>query len=400
MKKVTVLLSMALAAAMSMAGFAGCNQKAAEKEENKQKTVMNVSLNPEVEFLLDVDGKVISVNALNEEGNLVISAEAFENVEGKTAEEAAQLFLQVTKDTGYLVEGNASVGDNTIDIAISGDTSAATELFNDVKAKMDEYLTAENVTASIEQAAAITEAQLKALVAECAPYVETAQMEYEQLLNTLETSRKETAEFYSQELKKAYYEAKAFAMKQAELETLRSHLGALQQLIFDGLNSAYTNAVTIIENTRMSMLVNENSIYQTALKAFREAKVEYLNYRKEVALGDAEISVEVTANLENLQKLVEDAETALLKAGEEANAALDQLKATVTENYNLVIAELEKHSVKANQHLEEISAKQQEKQAAFFAEFEQAYASVIQSSEKNWTDMESQLEKTAESSAQ
>lgn len=395
MKKSTALFAMALTAMVGATSFASCNLMQGQQEGAEQKTVMNVSLNPQVEFVLDKDNKVLSVNALNEEGNLVISAAAFENVEGKTAEEAANLFVQVSKETGYLVEGGAELGDNKIDISISGDTKQAETLFNSVKTKVDEYLTQENVTAQIAQAAAITEEQLKALVEECAPYVETAQMEYAELVDTLVESRKETAEFYSQELKNAYYEAKAFAMEQAELETLKTHLNSVQQIVFDGMSSAYTMAVDMIESTRMTVLVNEDSIYQLALKAFREAKIDYLHYRKQIVTENVEIDVQVTANLENLQTLVDNAEAALIKAGEDANATLDNLKTAVTENYNKLVALLEEQAVKANEHLEEISVKQKEKQTAFFTQFESTYAQAITAAENNWAAMKTELEKQA-----
>lgn len=388
------LFAVALTAVMGVTGFASCNKNGNEsgQESKETKTVMNVSLNPEVEFVLDANDKVISVNALNEEGNLVISAEAFENVEGKSAEEAAKLFVQVTKDTGYLVEGNAEIADNEISISLSGDTEEAEALFNDVKATVSEYLTAENVTATIEQAAAITEEQLKALVAECAPYVETAKMEYEELIDTLAESRKETAEFYSQELKNAYYEAKAFAMEQAELETLRAHLNIVQQAIFDGMTTAYTAAVETIESIRMNMLVSEESPYQMALKSFQTAKIDYLNYRQEVALGETEITVEITAELEDLQDLVEKAEKALLQAGENANAMLDKSKATVTANYEKIVKLLEEQSVKASAYVDEISTKQKEAQTAFFTAFETNYANAITAAESGWSDMKTELE--------
>ena len=216
MKKFVAILSSALFLATSVSALVGCGGK----ENADDKTVMNISLNPSVEFVLDKDNKVVSVNALNEEGNLIVGVEGFV---GKDAEDAAQLFVQVSKETGFIVEGNASVADNKLSISISGDEKAATDLYNEVKGKVDAYFSAENVTAVVEQAAAITEEQLEKLVAECAPYMEAAEvksMEYAELVETLYQSRKETAEFYSQELKNAYYEAKAFVLEQAELETL------------------------------------------------------------------------------------------------------------------------------------------------------------------------------------
>ena len=91
MKKMMAVLGASIFTFTGMSVFAGCSEQA------EGKTVMNVSLNPEVEFVLDADNKVVSVNALNEEGNLIVSAEVFT---GKSAEEAAQLFVKVSKETG------------------------------------------------------------------------------------------------------------------------------------------------------------------------------------------------------------------------------------------------------------------------------------------------------------
>ena len=88
-------------------------------DENKENKVMTLSFNPQVEFVLDADDKVVSVTALNEEGNLIISAESFQTVEGKSAEDATKLFLQVSKEYGFLVSGSANTGDTTNEFSIS-----------------------------------------------------------------------------------------------------------------------------------------------------------------------------------------------------------------------------------------------------------------------------------------
>ena len=64
--------------------------------------------------------------------SIAITADAFKNVEGKTAEEGAELFVQVAEETGFLVKGRVSAGDNETEIAFSGDTEDAQELFNKV----------------------------------------------------------------------------------------------------------------------------------------------------------------------------------------------------------------------------------------------------------------------------
>lgn len=393
MKKIRAILCTLLALGMSAVSFASCDLLGFGAEAENQQTVMNISLNPKVEFVLDENDKVVTVNALNEEGNLIISAEAFENIEGKDAEEAAKLFVEVSKETGYLVSGTLSAGENQISVAFSGDTDKAKALYEEVKGKMNEYLSSESVTARIEQAAALTEAQLKALVEECAPYIETAQMEYKELVATLIEQRKETAEYYSQELKKAYYEAKEFAMQQAELETLKGHLNAMQQIAFEVLNTAYETTIELIERTRMEMLVNEDSIYQKALVAFRKVKAEYLKARNEFSIGGADITIEFTEEeLAALKTKVEEAETALLNAGTRASEALDSLKAKVDESYDKAIVKLQEYSVKADQYVEEISANQKEKQAAFFTAFENKYKAAKEAAQNQWNEMQQELE--------
>ena len=394
MKKLMTTLSMVLALGLGTGFLTSCGvTDSGNTETNKQEKVMNLSLNPQVEFVLSEDDKVITVNALNEEGNLIISAEAFENIEGKTAEEAAKLFVQVSTDTGYLVQGSAAAGDNQISISFSGDQEVAEDLYEEVEGKMKEYLESVDVTVNIQMSEEIKMEHLKALLAVCEPNLDTSEMTYEQLVDALEQSRKETAEFYSQQLKNAYYEAKEFAMQMAELETLRGHLNTIQQLAFDVMTQAYEKAVELIEKTRMELLVDEDSLYQRALGYFRELKVTYLKTRNEFSIGDATVTVEITEEeLAKMKAKVEEAETAFIQAAEEANKSLDTLKGKVTESYNMAIEKLNEYSVKVDDYLVEISTQQKEKQTEFFTKFETDYKTYIEGAEKQWTDMETELE--------
>ncbi len=386
MKKAIAICSAAVLLAASAATITACDKT----EESKR--VMNISFNPSVEFVLDSKDKVVSVNALNEEGNLIVSAEAFT---GKTAGEAAKLFVQVSKETGFLVEANASVAGEEIGISLSGDSKAATKLYNDVNAEISKYLSAENIGATVVQAEAISRAHLEALVAECAPYVEVAKieaLEYAELVETLYESRKETAKYYSQELKNAYYEAKAFVMEQAELEVVKSQLNVVEKAAVEIVVSTYNETIALIENTRKTVLIDENSIYQVALKAFREAKVNYLKYRQEVAaMEQNEITTAVAQRLAELNELVYAAETALLSAGSDANAQLNNYKRIAADTYTAIMTRIGDYSAKVNAHLTEIGEKQQTAKAEFFTAFERDYAAAVTAAQNNWAAMKAQL---------
>jgi hypothetical protein len=394
MKKVCCFI-LVLFMMLGMISLTGCQKHDALKTE---KTVMHLSLNPEIEVVLDEEDKVITVNALNEEGNLIISATAFENVEGKTAEEVAALFVQVSKETGYLITGHIGDGENQIQISISGDETLAKKLYDDVKDHVETYLNDEKIQASLTYAAALTEEQLRQALTECAPYIEEAKlnaMEHKELVEQLVACRKETAQMYSQELKNAYYEAKAFALEQAKLEALKENLPAMEQVLFEVLNKAYVSSIDIVEKTRFELLVAEDSLYQRALAELRSNKAEYLRYRNELAAQNPdELTEEMKTRLKNLALALDAAEANLIAQGEEAHRLLDEVKANMNTAYNQVLEVFEEVDMAAL--ADEISQKQTAAMDAFFTEFEAEYRNAQQAAKDNWNQMHNDLQKDNE----
>lgn len=398
--KLTKILSLCLVAVLLVGAFAlvGC-------EEKKEQKVMTMSLNPEIEVILDEEGKVITVNALNEEGNLIISSQAFVNVQGKTAEEVAELFMQVSAENGFLVTGRVGAGENQVEITISGDLSAAKELFDDVKATVDTYLSEENITATLTQVEVAIEEQvanLKAELAKCQPYLETAEMQYDQLVAELTASRKETAEMYSQELKNAYYEAKEFALEKAKLQAVSDSLDTFAKMAFDTATKIYVDVIDALEQARLTYLVNEDSIYQKALADFRTRKVAYLNYRNEIAAkSEEEVTTEEQAFLDNLKTALDSAEQALINAGVTANQAIDQAKVAVKGAYTTITTVLNTYHIEMSNYVDQIAQKQTDAINNFCTEFETKYSEAISAAKNNWNQMDSELNApTGEDSAQ
>ena len=398
--KLTKILSLCLVAVLLVGAFAlvGC-------EEKKEQKVMTMSLNPEIEVILDEEGKVVTVNALNEEGNLIISSQAFVNVQGKSAEEVAELFMQVSAENGFLVTGRVGTGENQVEITISGDLSAAKELFDDVKATVDTYLSEENITATLTQVEVTIEEQvanLKAELAKCQPYLETAEMQYDQLVAELTASRKETAEMYSQELKNAYYEAKEFALEKAKLQAVSDSLDTFTKVAFDAATKIYVGVIDALEQARLTYLVNEDSIYQKALADFRTRKVAYLNYRNEIAAkSEEEVTAEEQAFLDNLKTALDSAEQALINAGVTANQAIDQAKVAVENAYTTFTTALNSLHIEMSNYVDQIAQKQTDTINNFCTEFETKYSEAISAAKNNWNQMDSELNApTGEDSAQ
>lgn len=98
-------------------------------------SVMECNVNPNIQFVLNSQNKVVSVNYLNDDAELLFSSVDFTN---KTADEAAKLFVDIATQTGKI---EASITANeTVTITISGKTDAdMTELKNKVVEKVNQY---------------------------------------------------------------------------------------------------------------------------------------------------------------------------------------------------------------------------------------------------------------------
>ena len=388
MKKLLSLLIALVLVVGALFAFASC-------DTGKPTSVMTISLNPEVEFVLDGNDKVIAVNALNEDGNLIITATVFT---GKTAEEAAKLFVQVSHEMGFLVSGNAKIENNDIEIEISGDATTAKKIYDDVKTSIKSYFTAENIVAEIEELETIAREELAELVAQAQPYIDKAKLQtltQMELIEELYNSRKETHDMYSQELKNAYYHAKTAAMDTAKIQALKEKMGSKFGTVLEALYASYTKALNEIEATRYEKLVAPESDYQVKLAEFRARKIEFLQKRQELAQQE-EISTTQLVALDTLEDLVELAENALEQAGQLANVALDLLKSGVTTSYNLIVNGIESVQVKIADHLDAIMQAQTEAVPVFAEKFETTYAQAVAQAKADWQAMKQQLQNAPE----
>ena len=373
----------------SVCSFAACSDNQANARDT---AVMTVSLNPKVEFVLDSNDVVVAVNALNEEGNLIVSADVFV---GKDKETAVQTFVQVSKETGFLVTGNVKAGENEINVSISGKDAQAR--YEEVKAKLDEYLSKEKIDATVAQAKEDINAFIDAQVAKVAPYLEDAEikaMDYAEKIKKLMDSAEETAKMYSEEVKNAYYRAKADAYEIAKFEYIAEQLDAVTALALKTNTALYQAACKAYETAYNGLFVNEKSAYQLSLASFRLAKTNYLNYRNYVAsLEQDKVTEAVTKMLDAYGSALDRAQSDMTAA---YNAAADGMKSVRQEMdnaYAKVNQYIQEHDEKAKQHISDASVKATEAIDKYSAEFEKKYSETMDAAQKAWNDMKDKLEK-------
>lgn len=293
--------------------------------DDKTAKVMNMGLNPQLEFVLDKDDKVLTVNALNEDGNHIITlslnADKTKSLfEGMTAEEAMEYFLEITEENGYLITGN----EEEIKIEVSG---KADKLINRVKEKANNFFTTNGLDISISTDK-IDVADIRAKVKECMQeYTDTELngMTQEQLVDLLKTSRNETKDLLTQELKDAYYAMRVENINMAEIDAIAEKVNELiaNTSVYESLESAQKTLlngyVTAVNNLQASMEAIENAYnthFLAATSEYNVAKQEYIEAKKALLAKRVELGADGISELEKtiltgLESALNLAETAL-----------------------------------------------------------------------------------------
>lgn len=344
--------------------------------ENASK-VMNLSINPSIELLLDGNNKVLSVSANNDEGNFIIANASFV---GLSAEEAVDLFLEINYENGFIVKGNVTSGENKLEIDISGEN--AQNLFNKVKASANEYLAEVGATVQIELDEILDKEDLRDLVEECMQELSDAEIKSlseEELLDLIKKSREETKTFLSEELKELYYEARGeeilkqkFDAIQTEISKLLSIPGLNLSEIKTNFNNALQSLTTQLEtfkNEFKSKFLDENSEYQLAKKDFIAKKKALLEARLNEVVDIAEI-----------EQALEASETALENAELKAEEALNLVDDAIESAISTLSTALNQIALFLNEN--KITSAIEEAQKEFNSNFKAEFASYIDS--LNW----------------
>ena len=406
MKKSLICIILLLALVISSISFTSCSSA---KPEEGCVTRMTVDINPSVEFMIDDQNKIVSVTALNDDGSILIVGEAFV---GKTPEEAVEMMVTLASDTGYLVQGNAEVAENTVKISISGDSKYAEQLQKSIADKADETLKALDINGKVEKVEALKIEALRQMALSTSLYTEEeiGAMDEGQLYKVISAGRIETALLLTEEMRDAYYSAKEYKISFAEREeTARiiKELGGLYNLTHTAYKAAldiYSTAITELDDFRYEMLVSPESEYQKSLTKLREAKVELLkqkNYTASLDInGEEYAAATVTLQLseENYDKML----AAYEKVGADLNTALETLISKLRQAETKLI-ELEDTlfdeniEAKLQEKAVEIEANLNAAKDSFFAEFESAHAEDIATLEQSLLAKKQELKSEIES---
>ena len=362
----------------------GCKKTPQEESLSR----VTVDINPSIELLVDEENKVVSVTALNDDGNIIIVGEA---IIGENVEDAVALIVNVASDTGYLVKGEVEATSNEIKISVSGDEKAQQELYNKVKEEVERVISEEKIASVISKVEALEKEALQELVQKVEPTLteeELVAMSEQELLKVLEKARIERALLYSEELEKAYNQAKEYEIKlteKAEVQKVIESMDSSYQVYkeyYAGLVDSFSESIKKLEESYYENLVDPESAYQVQYAKLLNAKADLIAQKENVASleegAEKDAAIAILKTKEKIYNQVLEATNSLYElVNKMFELILSQLKQIEAQLVSYRDSLPEEIKTSLNEKAGEIEASCNKTKDEFFAKFEAEYQEEI-----------------------
>ena len=278
-KKIATIATTVMLSVGAMFTLSACK----EPSDVDESQIMNLSVNPSIEFVLDNDDEVLSVTASNEDGALVL--EQFADWVGMDADEAALKFLEIAEEKGFVVSGETD--GQTFTISVSG--VEAQDLYDDVKEKVNAKATEFGL--AVGNMVKIEKEALEARVAEMYQDYTSAQidaMNEEKLIELVKTSMNETKDLLTDDEKQAYYRERAQKVLETKMEAVDSYLEEHSAGLEGVLNSGLRALVTVmngyydtLKNTVFPAINAQiDALYDAASTGINAVRENYLDAKQ------------------------------------------------------------------------------------------------------------------------
>ena len=313
--KALILCVLSLVMAIGCFSFTACTDT---PTTNAEQQIVTLSVNPEIEFIVDEEDKVISVTASNEDGIYLL--EKFSSYTGLTIQEASLKFLELCEEYGFVISG--SVTEQNFTISVSGD--GAEKLFNDIKQATSNKVSELGI--QVDEMVKIGKDKLKDMVKECyqdLSSLDLAKLSETELVEKIKKSREETKDLHTLEEKMQFYFDRAYAVTETKIKAIKDYISqndalkdnAVISQLLASLDSACLNIKNSYDSIKAQIETKLAEI-KAELETYVENKESYLTAFEEYKNAKENNQ----ANLEDLRDYAEG-----LK--ESADGVRDEIKA-------------------------------------------------------------------------
>ena len=313
-------------------------------KKQEETSVMTMSVNPEVQFILDQNNKVMNVTAVNEDGSNLITQI---NFEGMKAEDAAKMFVEISNQMGK-VSLDASVDSNKeVKIYIScSDDNKTSETIKNLQ---------NNVVNSVNQYF-----KDNGIINGAKVYVEDMSKALEKFGSQIEAytgSTFEEAMTYAKEINKEFEGISYSAREglQNVINGLKEAYQTANDILIKSVNSSkekVASAKAEVEKYQKQLDEASDSIIKQGIqKLFDVAKEELSEAEKTLSKQQAELQTkldELQKNIDaKIKEVQKECEEAIKQVKETIKTQIEEGKKTI-ESYK---AEFEKKSAEEKQSI-------------------------------------------------
>ena len=327
MKKFLKLLFVLFMFVPVLIGLVGCefsigsnpNNDPTNEVADQSLSYVGLRINPEIELVVDDDGNVVSVNAINEDGETVLCQ--IELV-GLTVEEAAELFTSMAVELGFI---DVDAQNATVYILADGlDEEFVAEIEANITIKINDFFTEKGIFGKAtkedleelkdlaeEWKVSLKDAKLINRILELYPEMtleEVQDLSFEEMMELVKNDAKEHGLPVS--LKEEYKEeVEAIKAEYEYLFTLRKELEELEiKLSNPELNDEEKEALQAEYDAKELEYKALHEEYKEEIKAIRDAKKEEVKAVKDAIKNHADELREMfeQKNKEHEQKIKDE----------------------------------------------------------------------------------------------
>ena len=297
----------------------------------KYEAIIQIDVNPSVEFVVDDSDKVLSVKGLNDDGKLILTDEEFENLSLK---DAVSKLLNLEEKTNFLSETNKNVA-LTLTIENKGVEEVLTNKLNQILKSTQNNLST-NIEIKFNTSKSIED--LKDYVNSIEIIKNVQDLQYSELIGIVRKYHEDVRTLDSIALENLYLKSKTEyfeELKENKIKELVNDLDDSYKTQIDRYNKLYLLVKETYNNlqaTYESLYVDNNSSYKMALKDLEEVK-------DEIALQEKKVEEAINNNQDVIgEKIILDL---LKKKYETRLKALEYQEQIASEAYEYISNELE-----------------------------------------------------------
>lgn len=297
----------------------------------RYEAIIQIDVNPSVEFVVDDSDKVLSVKGLNDDGKLILTDEEFENLSLK---DAVSKLLNLEEKTNFLSETNKNVA-LTLTIENKGVEEVLTNKLNQILKSTQNNLST-NIEIKFNTSKSIED--LKDYVNSIEIIKNVQDLQYSELIGIVRKYHEDVRTLDSIALENLYLKSKTEyfeELKENKIKELVNDLDDSYKTQIDRYNKLYLLVKETYNNlqaTYESLYVDNNSPYKMALKDLEEVK-------DEIALQEKKVEEAINNNQDVIgEKIILDL---LKKKYETRLKALEYQEQIASEAYEYISNELE-----------------------------------------------------------